>query len=197
MNNSASLGGITLIVAAVVWLMVFVPGYTKRSQVRESTNLVRAEQREIAKATPLTIDQRMTRLINTQRGFSVLFALFLLGAISSFVASAVNPAWLGSAFVLSAIALAALLIQRAAGSQASKLATQRHRSKLEVRATAQKVAAKPVVREWTPNPLPAPMNRSQPGEMTQPLADVIAIQKPRNTFSGTEIDAILARRRAI
>lgn len=197
MDSSASLGGITLIVAAVVWLMVFVPGYTKRSQVRESTNLVRAEQREISKATPLTIDQRMTRLINTQRGFSVLFALFLLGAISSFVAAALNPAWFASALVLTSLAITALLIQRAAGSQASRLATQRHRSKLEIRATAQKVAAKPMVREWTPNPLPAPMNRSQPGEMAQPLADVIAIQKPRNTLSGSEIDAILARRRAI
>jgi hypothetical protein len=197
MNSSASLGGITLIVAAIVWLMIFVPGYTKRSQVRESASLVRAEQKQIAKVTPLTLDQRMSRLINTQRGFSVLFALFLLGAIASFVAGALNPGWFGAGFSLTALALASLLIQRAAGSQASKLATQRHRSKLEARFTAQRAASKPVVREWTPNPLPAPLSRTQPGEMSQPLADVIAIQKPRNTLSGTEIDAILARRRAI
>lgn len=197
MNSSASLGGITLIVAAIVWLMIFVPGYTKRSQVRESTNLVRAEQKAISKSTPLTIDQRMRRLINTQRGFSVLFAVFLLGAIASGVAGALNSAWLGSAAVLVAFAVASLLIQRAAGSQASKLATLRHRSKLEVRSTAQKMAARPTVREWTPNPLPAPINRNQPGEMAQPLAEVIEIQKPRNTLSGSEIDAILARRRAI
>jgi len=38
MENSASLGGITLVLAAVVWLFIFVPGYAKRSQIKETTN---------------------------------------------------------------------------------------------------------------------------------------------------------------
>lgn len=197
MNNSVGLGGITLIVAAVVWLMIFVPGYTRRSQVKESTAIARAEQKRISQSTTLSPDERLRRLINTQRMFSVSFAIFLLGSIASAVASIANSMWWVGFWIASPMALLSLVTQRAAGSQASKLAMQRHRAKQSTRERAQKTSSRPVGREWTPNPLPAPLIPSQAGELAEPLADVVAIQKPKNSLSGSEIDAILARRRAI
>lgn len=197
MNNSVGLGGITLIIAAVVWLMIFVPGYTRRSQVRESAELVKAQHRQAIKAAPISSDDRLRRLINTQRGFSVLFALFLIGAIASLVSALVNPvAW--TLFALSSLlALVSVFTQRAAGQQAAKLAADRHRKQLLVRNQAHRVAPQAVNREWTPNSLPAPLAPSQVGEIAQPLAEVIDIQKPKTSLTSSEIDAILARRRAI
>ena len=197
MNNSVGLGGITLIIAAVVWLMIFVPGYTKRSQVRETAALVKAEHRQVVKTAPVTADDRLRRLINTQRGFSVLFALFLLGSMGSMIAALANPGfWF--LFALSSIAsVLSVVTQAAAGRQASKLAGDRHRSQLAARSRAQRVPPQVVNREWTPNALPGPILPSQVGELAQPLAEVIDIQKPKNTLSSSEIDAILARRRAI
>ncbi len=197
MNNSVGLGGITLIIAAVVWLMIFVPGYTRRSQVRESAELVKAQHRQAVKAAPISSDDRLRRLINTQRGFSVLFALFLIGAIASLVSALVNPVvW--TLFALSSLlALVSVFTQRAAGQQAAKLAADRHRKQLLVRNQAHRVAPQAVNREWTPNSLPAPLAPSQVGEIAQPLAEVIDIQKPKTSLTSSEIDAILARRRAI
>lgn len=197
MNNSVGLGGITLIIAAVVWLMIFVPGYTRRSQVKESTALVKAEQKSIAQSTPLSPDERLRRLINTQRAFSVLFAMFLLGAISSGIGILADAIWWPVFLASVALSILALLTQRAAGSQASKLALSRHRAKQTAREKAQKSTPKSSSRDWTPNPLPAPLAPSQVGELAEPLADVVAIQKPKTSLSGREIDAILARRRAI
>jgi hypothetical protein len=197
MNNSVGLGGITLIIAAVVWLMIFVPGYTRRSQVRESAELVKAEQRQAAKSAPISNDERLRRLINTQRGFSVLFALFLIGAIASFVSALVNPVLWTAFTATSMLALLSVFTQRAAGQQAAKLAEDRHRKQLSARSKAQKVAPQAINREWTPNSLPAPLAPSQMGELAQPLAEVIDIQKPKTSLTSSEIDAILARRRAI
>lgn len=197
MNNSVGLGGVTLIIAAVVWLMIFVPGYTKRSQVRETTALVKAELREAKKNAPVSTDERLRRLINTQRGFSLLFAVFLLGAIAGLVLAFANPAFWTLFFASSVLAVVAVFTQRAAGQQASKLAGDRHRIQQAARSKAQRVPPQVLNREWTPNVLPAPIAPSQLGELSQPLAEVIELKKQKNTLSSSEIDAIMARRRAI
>jgi hypothetical protein len=173
MNNSVGFGGITLIIAAVVWLMIFVPGYTKRSQVRESAALVKAEHRAAKLSQPVSQDERLRRLINTQRGFSVLFALFLLGSISSLVTALVNPLFWGVFAFSAVLSVVSLFTQRAAGQQAARLAENRHRKQLSARTQAHRVAPQKVNREWTPNSLPAPLAPSQVGELAQPLADVI------------------------
>lgn len=197
MNNSVGLGGITLIIAAVVWLMIFVPGYTKRSQVKETAALIKAEHRQVQKAVSVSADERLHRLINTQRAFSILFALFLLGSIGGLVAAFANPTFWLAFVACAAMALVAVFTQRAAGQQASRLASERHRLQVAARSRAQRVPPQVVNREWTPNTLPAPISPSQVGELSQPLAEVIDIQKPKNTLTSSEINAILARRRAI
>ncbi len=196
MGNSIGLGGISLVVAAVVWLLIFVPGYANRSQLKASEQMVRAEVRQARRAQPLTAEQRLRRLLNTQRGFSVLFGLSLLGAIATGLAAISDGIWWFAFALATTVATVSLVTQRAAGNQAAKLAAQRHRERAAVRDRTQR-QAKPQSREWTPNRLPAPLATNQIGELSAPLADVIEIQNPKRSLTSSEIDAILARRRAI
>ncbi|MEY4961479.1 MAG: hypothetical protein RLZZ249_176 [Actinomycetota bacterium] len=196
MGNSIGLGGISLVVAAVVWLLIFVPGYANRSQLKASEQMVRAEVRQALRAQPLTAEQRLRRLLNTQRGFSVLFGLSLLTAIATGLAAISDGIWWFAFALASTVATVSLVTQRAAGNQAAKLAAQRHRERAAVRDRTQR-QAKPQSREWTPNRLPAPLATNQIGELSAPLADVIEIQNPKRSLTSSEIDAILARRRAI
>ena len=198
MENSAGLGGISLVLAAVVWLFIFVPGYTKRSQIKETTKLIQSARRTQEKSRVQTDDDRLRRLISTQRGFSVIFMLSALAALASVVAAtAQNSWWFGFAVALT-LSFASLFIQRAAASQAAKLAGNIHRARQRVRASASKSQAQIVKdRQWSPNPLPTPMPEVRKGELVQPLAEVIEISSPKKSLAAKEIDEILARRRAI
>ncbi|MDE0868345.1 MAG: hypothetical protein OSA22_05025 [Aquiluna sp.] len=198
MENSAGLGGITLVLAAVVWLFIFVPGYTKRSQIKETTKLIQSARRTQEKSRVQTDDDRLRRLISTQRGFSVIFILATLAALASVVAAtAQNSWWFGFAIVFP-LSLGSLIVQRAAAGQAAKLAGNIHRARQRVRASASKSQAQIVKdRQWSPNPLPTPMPEVRKGELVQPLAEVIEISSPKKSLAAKEIDEILARRRAI
>ena len=197
MGNSIGLGGISLVIAAVVWLLIFVPGYANRSQLKASEQLVRTEAKVAKRLAPITADQRLRRLLNTQRGFSVLFGLGFLGAIATALAAATDGFWWVAFSVITPVTILALFVQRAAGQQAAKLAAQRHRERAAVLDRSKRQVRKPESREWTPNRLPAPLTTNQIGELSAPLADVIEIQNPKKALTSSEIDAILARRRAI
>jgi hypothetical protein len=198
MENSAGLGGITLVVAAVVWLFIFVPGYTKRSQIKETTKLIQAARRTEEKSRVLTDDDRLRRLISTQRGFSIIFILATLAAIASVVAATAQNSWWFGFAIAFPLSLGSLVIQRAAASQAAKLAGNIHRARQRVRASASKSQAQIAKdRQWSPNPLPTPMPEVKRGELIQPLAEVIEISAPKKSLAAKEIDEILARRRAI
>jgi hypothetical protein len=192
--ETTGLGGITLIVAAVVWLLIFVPGYAARSQLKEASKIVKADVRAQAKAQGLTVDEKIRRLINTQRGFSVMFALFTLGAVASAVAAISDGAWWFGFYPAALLGLFSLFVQRAAGKQAAALAVSKHRSKAASRSQANRQLNRVENREWTPSPLPQPLNQPKIGELSAPLAEVVSIEQ---RFSSSELDAILARRRAI
>ena len=198
MENSAGLGGIALVLAAVVWLFIFVPGYTKRSQINETTKLIQAARRTEEKSRVPTDDDRLRRLLTTQRGFSIIFILTALASIASVVAAtAQNSWWFGFAIALP-LSFASLFIQRAAANQAAKLAGNIHRARQRVRANASKSQTKIAKdRQWSPNPLPKPMTEARKGELLLPLAEVIEISAPKKSLASKEIDEILARRRAI
>ena len=198
MENSAGLGGIALVLAAVVWLFIFVPGYTKRSQINETTKLIQAARRTEEKSRVPTDDDRLRRLLSTQRGFSIIFILATLASIASVVAAtAQNSWWFGFAIALP-LSLGSLIIQRAAASQAARLAGNIHRARQRVRANASKSQTKIAKdRQWSPNPLPKPMTEARKGELLLPLAEVIEISAPKKSLASKEIDEILARRRAI
>ena len=198
MENSAGLGGIALVLAAVVWLFIFVPGYTKRSQINETTKLIQAARRTEEKSRVPTDDDRLRRLLSTQRGFSIIFIFATLASIASVVAAtAQNSWWFGFAIALP-LSFASLFIQRAAANQAAKLAGNIHRSRQRVRANASKSQTKIAKdRQWSPNPLPKPMTEARKGELLLPLAEVIEISAPKKSLASKEIDEILARRMAI
>ena len=198
MENSAGLGGITLVLAAVVWLFIFVPGYTKRSQIKETTKLIQSARRTQEKSRAQTDDDRLRRLISTQRGFSVIFILATLAALASVVAATAQNSWWFGFAIAFPLSLGSLIVQRAAAGQAAKLAGNIHRARQRVRASASKSQAQIVKdRQWSPNPLPTPMPEVRKGELVQPLAEVIEISSPKKSLAAKEIDEILARRRAI
>jgi hypothetical protein len=197
MENSVGLGGITLVVAAIVWLAIFVPGFSKRSELKANSSIVKRDVKIAQAQTPMTVDEKLNRLVNTQRFFSVLFALFLIGSIAAGLAATVNAGW-WTAFGASTIfALLSILVSRAASVQATAIASKLHRTRQEVRKKAS--SQRPVIedRAWVPNPIPAPLNQPRVGELVDNLADVVEIQRPENVFDSKELDAILARRRAI
>ena len=199
MEFPVGLGGVTLVIVAVIWLLVFVPGYTQRSQISETAKYVIQQQRESDRKIPMSKDEQLRRLINTQRGFSVLFGLGALGAIALWIAAVPNQSLTPIALVVSALAFGFLLVSRAAANQAAKLAGALHARRLEVRSKAAKALSHSNDRrEWTPNPLPAPLASIPKTEPeVAPMADVIQISQPKRVLSGSEIDQILARRRAI
>jgi hypothetical protein len=199
MEFPVGLGGITLVLAAVVWLVAFVPGFTQRSQISETSKYVRQQQRESDQLVPVTRDERLRRLVNTQRGFSILFGLSLLAAVGLGIAAVGSPVLVPLAALISVVSLLSLLVSRAAATAAASLAGQLHSNRLQVRARASKSLNQAAAsRDWTPNPIPAPLSSIPKPEIVEiKIADVIEISKQRRTLSGSEIDQILARRRAI
>lgn len=199
MEFPVGLGGITLVLAAMVWLVAFVPGFTQRSQISETSKYVLQQQRASDKKLPITKDQQLRRLINSQRGFSILFGLSTLAAIGFGVASVGSASLVPVAVLAGVLSVLSLLISRAAANSASRLAGSLHGNRLEVRAKASRSKTQtPTSRDWTPNPIPAPLSAKVQTELVEiKIADVIEISKQRRTLSGAEIDQILARRRAI
>ena len=197
MENSEGLGGITLVVAAIVWLAIFVPGFSKRSELKANSSIVKRDVKEAQSKLPMTADEKLNRLVNTQRFFSVLFAMFLIGSISAAIAATTNAGWWALSAAVGILAILSILVSRAASVQAASLASKLHRTRQEVRKKAS--AKRPLLenRDWAPNPIPAPLNQPKVGELVNNLADVVEIQRPANILQSKELDAILARRRAI
>jgi len=191
------LGGITLVVAAIVWLAIFVPGFSKRSELRANSSIVKRDVKVAQAKLPMTSDEKLNRLVNTQRFFSVLFAMFLIGSISAALATTTNAGWWVLSIAVGILAILSVLVSRAASVQASSLASKLHRTRQEVRKKAS--TKRPLLenRDWAPNPIPAPLNQPKVGELVNNLADVVEIQRPANILQSKELDAILARRRAI
>lgn len=198
MEFPSGLGGITLVAAALIWLIAFVPGYARKSQIEETAKFVKQQQRESDKSKPLTKDDQLSRLLNTQRWFSILFALSLIGAVALGVFAAGSVTMITLASLSAAVSVLSLLVSRAAAKAASRVATNLHNNRLQVRSKAQKSMSRAASREWTPNPLPAPLaTQAKLEPVPAPIAEVISIDKPRRSLTGSEIDQILARRRAI
>ena len=99
------LGGITLVVAAIVWLAIFVPGFSKRSELKANSSIVKRDVKVAQAKVPMSADQQLNRLVNTQRLFSVIFAMFLIGSISAALAATANAGWWALSGTLGVLAL--------------------------------------------------------------------------------------------
>ena len=183
--------------AAVVWLIIFVPGYSSRSQLAARTALLRKSQREANRSIPLTPQQRLIRLTNTQRGFGILFALSVLVAIGSAVAALVDASFWPVTIITGMVSLLSVLMTSAAARAAARIAKDLHANRARIRSSAARSNAQVASRDWTPNPLPRPLTQQVLPKEEAKLADVIHISGPARSISSKELDEILARRRAI
>jgi hypothetical protein len=197
MNNPVGLGGVLLVVAAIVWLMVFVPGYAKRGELIATAKNIKEQVKKEREAEISTPQSRLDRLVMTQRVFSILFVLLFITAVTNGLLAGVNlGAWILS-ITLGTLSLLSLIVSRLAAKEASNIAHNIYTARQNVRSSATKAVAKARNnKEWTPNQLPDPLRKSQ-SDSAPEVADVIDILKPRRMMTSKEIDEILARRRAI
>jgi len=197
MNSPVGMGGVLLVVAAIVWLLVFVPGYARRGELIATAKNIKEQvkqEREVEQSSP---HSRLDRLVMTQRIFSILFLLLLIaGATAGLLAGNNSGQWFLS-ITLSILSLLAFSVSRLAAKQAAAIAQNIHAARQSVRSSASKMITKARNnKEWTPNQLPNPLSKSESNSAPE-VADVIDISKPRRMMTSKEIDEILARRRAI
>lgn len=200
MNFPTGLGGITLIVIAIIWLLIFVPGWTKRSEVKEVTTSVARVVRAEKKARRVASEDRVARLFRTQRLFALLSVVFLISSASVWFITATSPVVIGLSALFTVLAIASFGIRRVAKKQLSGLVRQLNakRQVARERVIKEVINQNELVREWTPNQLPAPLNFDRPGELLTPDADVIPIKNSeKKNFDTQDLNAILRRRRAI
>jgi len=219
--NFSSITGVLLVVAAVVWLGGFIPGWVKRGQeVEDFREAKQRVVREVRQAMPAPKQTRQVstahaamRLSNLRRLLGVLalagvfvgaFALTDLGNLG-LVATA-SFAIAVAAFLAGAVARKKQLALLAESAQSrGRVANYRamYQTAFDL-GSQQSVAAD---RSWTPRELPAPMHVGHVGTLEQPeLAKVtqlpvaqpnVVIQRPEEQVAGANLDEILRRRRAI
>lgn len=191
------MGGVLLVIAAVVWLLVFVPGWAKRGEIVAAAKNVNEQIKAERKLQQSSPQFRLNRLVMTQRIFSVLFLLLLIaGVTTGLLAGANSSPWILS-ITLSAFSVLSLLVARAAARQAGQVAHNIYSARQQVRSSASNAIKKAVnTKEWTPISIPDPLSKKH-SESAPDVAEVIDISKPRRMMTSKEIDEILARRRAI
>lgn len=188
MEFGSNLGGITLIAIAVIWLVFFIPSWTQRSEHIALEQSVASEKISI----PDSIAQRANRLQRTKTSFAIAFAILFMGSLASFIAIAASVGFLFLGLALLALSLLALRVSKAASGLLLALLEEIATSRSKAR--SKQAAARS--RSWSPNPLPKPLI-SEPlvtAEVSNP--DVIQLSQ-RKQLRATELDDILARRRAI
>ena len=218
--NFSSITGVLLVVAAVVWLGGFIPGWVKRGQELEDIRQVKQQiVRQVRQASPTPKQTKQVstahaamRLSNLRRLLGVLtLAGVFVGAFSQ-LANLGTVA--GIAFTVAAAALVSGVLARkkqlallAESAQSrGRVATYRamYQTAFELGANQPQIAD----RSWTPRELPAPMHVGHVGTLEQPeLARVTQLPlafeaetgaaRPEEIVAGANLDEILRRRRAI
>lgn len=193
MEFGSSLGGITLIAIAIIWLVFFIPSWTQRSEHIALEQTIKATKAEI----PDSLAQRANRLQRTKTVFGLGFGLLFTASLASFIGIAASIGYLFLGFGLLALALLALKVSKAASAALTDMLEEIAESRMKSRAKKTRAST----RSWTPNPLPEPLIKEpartpapQPAE--QKSADVIEFSQKRK-LKASELDEILARRRAI
>lgn len=214
MEFGSGFGGIALIILAAVWLLIFVPGWAKRSQIAANPDLVNdylpsTTVRQIARTSQLD------RLMRTRRIFSLILFSALVAIAGWFALPPVST--LGTWFVIvaSVIALAATVMLIAANKTTRHLAVKRIATRNAVRDRIQQtLPVRPSTQVdshdvseqsgWQPNPLPAPLSAAKVGALITPrVADVIPIKAQEENSEqpvsrpSIELDEIMRRRRVI
>ena len=181
MEFPAGVSGIALMAVAILWLVFFIPSW---STSREFIELERRMPKMVERNTvPSSLANQISRLQKTRVFTAVLFAVFLLFSVFSFVSVATSFGWL-----IAGIASLALSVGSIGLSQ---------KAKKEIEGILESLLKRPQLRKthssepagWTPNPLPKPLlEKPEP----EPAHKENVIQLPKNQSS---IDEIMKRRR--
>jgi hypothetical protein len=216
MDQSATLGGVMMLVIAGLWVVVFIPSWFQnrndQARGRQGAAEVRKQVQEVKSSTPIgsklrLAADRVRRLSKTKNTMSVLAFLALSGsATSAFFALQTPLLFVASGFGL-LVGMFTLLVAIKASSEIRKLLIGVAMSKTEMTFNLANSWKEPVLasiggdsnpRAWTPNPLPSPTYRSRIGELEMPkVATVTEINHLGKNFdTQDQINKILRKRRA-
>jgi hypothetical protein len=210
----SSLGGIALIALAAIWLLIFVPGWARKSQISADPQLVTRLLPESA-VKDLARSSQLHRLMRTRRVFSLaLFASLTLTA-SWFAVPVISGLGVWPVISSGTVSLISLGMLIAANQTKRQIAVRR----IEARSALREKLHRSVPMEtdahlasierdenvgWDPNPLPRPLSAPKLGALISPrVADVIPIKaqeensEPPVNRPTIELDEILRRRRVI
>jgi hypothetical protein len=217
MDQSATLGGLMMLVIAGLWVVVFIPSWFQnrvdRQHNRQGAVALKSQVKELKSMAPrpvsklrLAADQGR-RLSRTKNMMSVLATLAFAGATTSVFFAIQTPLlFVATGFGL-LVGLSTSLVAIKAANAYRRLLMRVALSRTEMTANlanswTEVSEPKPVAesdpRAWTPNPLPSPAYRSRIGELEIPVvASVTEInQTGKNFDTQNEINEILRRRRA-
>jgi hypothetical protein len=217
MDQSAALGGMMMLVIAVLWVVVFIPSWfqnrvDKEHNARESS-LLKSKVREIKISANAPVGSiirlatdRSRKLSRTRNVMLAVATLALLGFVAiTFFALQTPLLFVASGFGL-LVGLFALLVAVKASSEARRLKTQVAQAQSEQTINLAKswreailpsIGAEIDPRAWTPNPLPSPAYKNRIGELEIPnVASVTEISNSRKNFdTQKQINTILKKRR--
>jgi hypothetical protein len=217
MDQSATLGGLMMLVIAGLWVVVFIPSWFQnrvdRAHNREGAAQLRNQVKNIKTSASVPASKlrlaadRGRKLSRTKNTMSVLATLAFSGSVTSAFFAVQNPLLFVAAGFALLVGMFTLLVAIKASGEIRKLLIRVALSKTEMTASlanswkesvlpSNEAASDP--RAWTPNPLPSPAYRSRIGELEIPnIATVTEIdQMGKNFDTQEEINKILRRRRA-
>jgi len=198
-----NIGGVALILAALVWLAVFVPGWARRSELKQISSTMSRVSKDAERSQPPTRNARISRLLATKRSFGAITVTSWLAAVA-LATFGLAGAW--AIVALAVIGLLAILVSRAAAGQADRLLEKNYETRQLTRESVSKRLESRTLANsgWTPNPLPAPLAVARRGEMIAPDAEILPFVQPAQTvepatqsLNSADIAEILRRRRAI
>jgi hypothetical protein len=218
MDQSAALGGLMMLVIAVLWVVVFIPSWFQNRVDAEryaqaSTGLKpQVENTKISVNAPVAsrlrlATERSRRLRRTKNTMSVLATLTILGSVTLAFFAFQNPLLFVAIGLGTLVGLFALLVAIKASGELNKTLIKVAQSKTELTASLAKTWREAILpsidaesdsRAWTPNPLPSPAYKSRIGELEIPnVASVTEISNSRKNFdTQKQINTILKKRRA-
>ncbi|MFM7013957.1 MAG: hypothetical protein ACKOXT_03065 [Actinomycetota bacterium] len=217
MDQSAALGGLTMLVIAGLWVVVFIPSWfqnrVNRQHNRQGAIELKSQVIDLKSSTErpkgklVLAADRGRKLSRTKNLMSVLASLAFLGSATSAFFALQTPLLFVATGALVLVGLLTMLVAIKASSELRKLIVRVALAKTEIQANLasnwqhdlQPAAVEEAdSRLWTPNPLPSPAYKSRIGELKIPtVATVTEInQSGKNFDTQEEINEILRRRRA-
>jgi hypothetical protein len=219
--NFNSTGGLMLVGAAALWLVVFIPGWVKRNEDRQvrrakdmsSKNELRSAKRNLASDRDNRVASKSSRLIATRRASAAIGATSVLAAFSTAFFAASNPIlWVTFAFAATVALIAttislqasqklATLLEASVRSRGETAARLSYKMRVEAVAVALEAATAADPRAWQRQPLPDQL--VPVGELMLPeSAEVIEISSVAREeqpveLTSEQLNEIMRRRRAV